>query len=213
MPEFTELFLDLFAKYGLFALGAVLFSASAGLPLPTTPLVMAVGALARQGTVGALTAFLVLLISILVGDIFSYWLGLSGGSWVERRLSENRQALMNQGRIWFLKYGALSILISHSLIPSLDVPINLAAGGSRYPFHRFLMLAVLGRMLWLLLFGAMGYALGSQWQRLASLTDSFIGWLGLAIVICLIAFAVARRKGLIDKVLKRAVGGSDGSEH
>ena len=213
MPEFTELFLDLLAKYGIFALGAVLFSASAGLPIPTTPLIMAVGALTRQGTVSGWTAFLVLLIGILAGDILCYWLGLSGGSWVERRLSTNRQRLMSQGRSWFLKYGSLSILISHWLIPSLDVPINLAAGGSRYPFHRFLIFALTGRVLWLLLFGAMGYALGSQWERLASLTDSIIGWLGLAIVIGLIGFIVARRKGLIDKVLAQAVGDIDGSGH
>ena len=40
----------------------------------------------------------------------------------------------------------------------------MLAGGSGYSFRRFLLFDVLGEVTWLILFGTLGYWVGSQWE-------------------------------------------------
>ena len=199
MPEFTELFLGYLSDYGVFVLGAAMFLASSGLPTPTTPLVMAAGAMMRQGLLNGWTAFGIMLLGIVAGDIFSYWLGRTSGDWVESRLSIKRRALMKKAQSWFSRYGSWSIYLTRSLFPSLDVPINLVAGGSDFQFRRFLFWVLAGRVTWLMLFGVMGYGLGSQWERIGDLTGDFVVWLGLVVVMGLVGFFVLRWRGWLSR--------------
>jgi membrane-associated protein len=199
MPEFTELFLGYLSNYGVLVLGMAMFVASSGLPTPTTPLVIAAGAMMRQGLLNGWTAFGMILLGIVAGDIFSYWLGRTSGDWVESRLSTKRRALMNKAQSWFVRHGSQSIYLTRSLFPSLDVPINLAAGGSDFPFMRFMFWVLAGRVTWLVLFGAMGYGLGSQWERASALTGDFVVWLGLVVVMGLVGFFVLRWRGWFSR--------------
>jgi membrane protein DedA with SNARE-associated domain len=200
MPDFTELFLSNIANYGVFVLGLAMFLASSGLPLPATPLVIAAGALVRQGMVNGWAAFSFILIGIVAGDIFSYWLGRTGGDWVERRIPASRQTLMNKARLWFSRNGSLSVFLTRSIFTSLDVPVNLVAGGSDFQFRRFLVWALAGRATWLVLFGVLGYAMGSQWERVGALTGDLMVWLGLAVVMGLGGFFVLRWRGRLTRV-------------
>ena len=200
MPDFTELFLSNIANYGVFVLGLAMFLASSGLPLPATPLVIAAGALVRQGTVNGWAAFSFILIGIVAGDIFSYWLGRTSGDWVERRIPASRQTLMNKARLWFSRHGSLSVFLTRSIFTSLDVPVNLVAGGSDFQFRRFLVWALAGRATWLALFGVLGYAMGSQWERVGALTGDLMVWLGLAVVMGLGGFFVLRWRGRLTGV-------------
>jgi membrane protein DedA with SNARE-associated domain len=195
MPDFTELFLSNIANYGVFVLGLAMFLASSGLPLPATPLVIAAGALVRQGMVNGWAAFSFILIGIVAGDIFSYWLGRTSGDWVERRIPASRQTLMNKARLWFSRHGSLSVFLTRSIFTSLDVPVNLVAGGSDFQFRRFLVWALAGRATWLALFGLLGCAMGSQWERVAALAGDLMVWLGLAVVMGLFGFFVLRWRG------------------
>jgi membrane protein DedA with SNARE-associated domain len=199
MPEFTELFLGYLSDYGVFVLGVAMFLASSGLPTPTTPLVMAAGAMMRQGLLNGWTAFGILLLGVVAGDIFSYWLGRTSGDWVESRLSTKRRALMNKARSWFARHGSWSIYLTRSLFPSLDVPINLVAGGSNFQFKRFLFWVLAGRVTWLVLFGVMGYGLGSQWERISALTGDIMVWLGLAVVMGSVGFLVLWWRGWFSR--------------
>lgn len=200
MPDFTELFLSNIENYGVFVLGLAMFLASSGLPLPATPLVIAAGALVRQGTVNGWAAFSFILIGIVAGDIFSYWLGRTSGDWVERRIPASRQTLMNKARLWFSRHGSLSVFLTRSIFTSLDVPVNLVAGGSDFQFRRFLVWALAGRATWLALFGVLGYAMGSQWERVGALTGDLMVWLGLAVVMGLGGFFVLRWRGRLTGV-------------
>ena len=200
MPDFTELFLSNIENYGVFVLGLAMFLASSGLPLPATPLVIAAGALVRQGTVNGWAAFSFILIGIVAGDIFSYWLGRTSGDWVERRIPASRQTLMNKARLWFSRHGSLSVFLTRSIFTSLDVPVNLVAGGSDFQFRRFLVWALAGRATWLALFGVLGYAMGSQWERVGALTGDLMVWFGLAVVMGLGGFFVLRWRGRLTGV-------------
>jgi membrane-associated protein len=64
------------------------------------------------------------------------------------------------------------------LLTALDVPTNLIAGSSRYAYQRFLTYDVAGRVTWILLYGGLGYAFGSQWEVVGQAVSSYGGWLG-----------------------------------
>jgi membrane protein DedA with SNARE-associated domain len=66
-----ELFLSMLTTYGPVALGLVLLLGAAGLPLPTAPLLIATGALVREGTLALPTVAGLALAGVVFGDIKS----------------------------------------------------------------------------------------------------------------------------------------------
>jgi membrane protein DedA with SNARE-associated domain len=53
-----------------------------------------------------------------------------------------------------------------------------------------------GRATWVLLYGTIGYVLGSQWQLASDLAGRYTAWLGLALVVILVGAYVIRRRGM-----------------
>jgi membrane protein DedA with SNARE-associated domain len=175
----TEFFLSAMTTAGPLALALALFLGPVGLPIPTGLLVLAAGALARQGLMPWATALALGLAATVLGDLTSYGLGRLGSGWVAR-LAQRRADLWQRAQGWFQQRGGLAIYATRVLLTSLDVPTNLIAGSSRYAFQRFLAWDVVGRATWLLLYGGLGYLFGSQWQAVSQLISSYGIWLGVA---------------------------------
>lgn len=195
MPDLTELLLEGVNTYGVIILALGMFIASGGLPSPAFPLVIAAGAFARQGLIDPVLALLVIFASIVAGDIFSYSLGRFAGDWVNRHLTPRREAFLKRADDMFRRYGPVSLYLTHSLFTSLDVPANITAGLSRYPFRRFIAYVLAGRATWVLLYGTIGYVLGSQWQLASDFAGRYMAWLGLALVVILVGAYLIRRRG------------------
>ena len=70
--ELIDFFLDALADYGPAALGLALLVGNMGLPTPTTPLVLASGALAREGLVNWQMAAVLGFAGAILGDVISY---------------------------------------------------------------------------------------------------------------------------------------------
>jgi membrane protein DedA with SNARE-associated domain len=179
----TDLFLTGMATYGPLLLGLALLLSPLGLPVPTGLLVLAAGAFVRQGLMEWPVAAAVGLAGTVLGDVGSYGLGRFAGDWIQRRLRGNRAALWLRAQSQFLKHGALALLSTRVLFTSLDVPTNLVAGSSHYPFPQFLAWDLLGRLGWLLLYGGLGYAFGSQWQMVSQAINDYQGWLAVLAVV------------------------------
>ena len=79
--------------------------------------------------------------------------------------------------------GGLAILSTRYLLTSLDVPTNLIAGSSGYSLRRFIVWDIVGRTIWLLLYGGLGYAFGSQWEMVSNVVREFGSWLAGAGVV------------------------------
>lgn len=179
----TDLFLTGMTSYGPLLFGLALLLSPLGLPVPTGLLVLAAGAFVRQGLMDWPVATAVGLAGTVLGDVGSYGLGRFAGDWVQRRLKGNRAALWLKAQAGFLKHGALALLSTRVLFTGLDVPTNLVAGSSHYPFRRFLAWDLLGRLGWLLLYGGLGYVFGSQWPVVSQMISDYQGWFaGLAVV-------------------------------
>jgi membrane-associated protein len=192
--EVTQFFLDALANYGPLALALALLTSSMGLPTPTTPLLLASGALAREGLIDWQSTAIWGYAGTVLGDMFSYTVGRSGWDWAQRILSERRARFWNQALGRFQRHAGLAVYLSRVILTTLDVPISLIAGSSRYPFQRFLAATLAGRATWFILFGGLGYIIGDQWQTASRLIDDYSLYLAFAILAILGAALLYRRR-------------------
>ena len=188
----TDFFLNALTLYGPLALGLALLLGAGGVPIPIGLLMLAAGAFARQGLMDWPVAAAVGLAGTGLGDVGSYGPGRFVGDGVQRRLKGKRAALWLKAQAQFLKHGTLALLSTRALFTGLDVPTNLVAGSSRYPFGHFLAWDLVGRLGWLLLYGGLGYALGGQWQTVSQAINDYQGWFAVVAVVG-IGFLLLRR--------------------
>jgi membrane protein DedA with SNARE-associated domain len=194
--ELIDFFLEGLADYGPIALGLALLVGNMGLPTPTTPLILASGALAREGLVDWQAAAMLGFAGAILGDMFSYAVGRSGWDWAQRFLSRRRADLWNQALVRFQRHAGLAVYLTRFLFTTLDVPINLIAGSSHYSFRRFLTATLAGRATWFVIYGALGYLVGSQWRAAGLLIGEYSLWLAIAILFGLGALLFYRRRRL-----------------
>ena len=176
-----DLFLNGMTAYGPLALGLALLLGPLGVPIPTGLLVMAAGAFVRTGTMAWSTALAIGLAAVILGDCASYALGRFAGGGVQRAIQGRGSGLWAKAQARFKRHGALAVYATRVLFTSLDVPTNLIAGSSRYAFGRFLSLDVAGRVTWILLYGGLGYAAGSQWAAVSQAISTYSLWLGAVV--------------------------------
>lgn len=174
MSELNEVFLTWIVAYGPPALALTLLLAAAGLPpLPSSLFVIAAGAFVRQGVLDGPTTATLALVGAVTGDSISYGLGRFAHGWTERRFGQSQA--WQQAQTIFQKRGALAIYLTRWLVQPLALPTNLIAGGSGYPFYRFLLYDTAGEATWIVLYGGAGYAVGSQWELISSFIIDFSG--------------------------------------
>lgn len=173
-----------------------MFMAAGGLPNPAVPMVIAAGAFVRMERLEPLETLIFAFVGIVGGDSFSYGVGRYAGDWVHRHLNPRREAFLRKADLLFSRYGPASLLISHSLITSLDVPANVTAGLSLYSYRRFILFVLAGRTAWLLFYGLLGYFLGSQWEVVSQMASRYTFWLGLVIVVLLVLLYLRRRRAI-----------------
>jgi membrane protein DedA with SNARE-associated domain len=178
-----ELLLERMAVYGPLALGLALLLGAAGLPLPSGVLLLATAALARQGLLDGPVTIAVGLAGVVLGDVASYAMGRLASERLEGYLRQRRATPWGKAQEQFNRHGGLAIWLTRVVLTSLDVPTSLIAGGSGYPFRRFLAYGLAGRVTWLALYGGLGYAFGCQWPLLSQAISRCSGWLALGALV------------------------------
>jgi membrane-associated protein len=156
----------------------LLLGAATGLPLPTGLSATLAGSLAAQGHMSWLAAAAIAVCASVVGDVLGYGLG--------RVLSE--RVLERRGR-WlgysparraraerlFERFGAVTVLLSRTLVSHLSSVVNLLAGISRYRLGAFLALAALGRILWTTAYLGLGYGIAGGLEPATELLRQLTG--------------------------------------
>ncbi|HKZ71346.1 MAG TPA: VTT domain-containing protein [Anaerolineales bacterium] len=181
MSNLTDLFLTGMITYGAPALGFALLLGAAGLPLPGTFFLLAAGAFVRQGMIDGAAASGLGLLGTILGDSLGYAIGRFGKGWIQRRYGGSN--VWQDAQSSFDRRGGLAIFLTRFMLTPLAVPVNLIAGGSGYGLWRFLAYDVAGEVIWVVLFGGIGYIVGSQWELISQLVSDFSGLLvGLLIL-------------------------------
>jgi membrane protein DedA with SNARE-associated domain len=188
--------------YGYPALALTLLLGAIGLPLPSGLSMVVAGSLAAQGRMEwPLTSALAVTASVL-GDLIGYALGrVFGRELLDRRahwlgLTPDRRARVERlvGR-----WGALSVLLSRSLVSFLSSAVNLVAGASRYRLAGFAAFAIAGRLLWTSAYLGLGYAASGGLDHAAGLLKNLSGLLiALAVLGSLAVAAFRRDKPLVS---------------
>ncbi len=177
----SEFLLTQVINFGVPLIGLILFFGALGLPIGASVVVIAAGAFSQQGILNWPSAALLGLTGAVFGDMLSFGMGYYAKDWSERRFG-NSPIWINASSS-FQNRAGLAIFLTRWLITAVAVPINLIAGGSGYKFLRFIVYDIAGEIMWIGLYGGLGYIFGSQWELVYDFISNFGGLiLGLLIL-------------------------------
>ncbi|MDQ2066783.1 DedA family protein [Xinfangfangia sp. CPCC 101601] len=124
--------------------------------IPSTAVLMAVGAMVATGKVAFWPLWAGAAAGALIGSTFSYWLGRAyGRSMLERWPLSDHPQMVEKARAAFVKYGPASLLIGHFMTVLRPV-VFLLAGMTSMRLRRFMAWNLLGCVTWAYLVPKLG---------------------------------------------------------
>lgn len=136
------------APYIVFLLALAETTAFLSLLVPSTAILLGIGALVATGALEFLPVFVGAGAGAIVGSSFSYWLGWRFGPGLLERWPLNRDpALVARGTSAFARWGAASVLLGHFIGPLRSVAF-IAAGFSAMRLALFQLANVPGALAW-----------------------------------------------------------------
>lgn len=186
--------------YGYPVLGATLLLGAFGVPLPNGLLAALAGALAAKGELSLLWTGVVAASASVGGDMAGFGLG--------RLLGEARSASWTRWlgftaarrarvQVAFVRHGALTVLVSRTLVSSLSSVVNLIAGAGGYGPYRFLALAIVGRLLWTGAYIGLGHAVGSELDNANRLLQNVTGLLVATLLALILVSTLTRHRPIM----------------
>jgi membrane protein DedA with SNARE-associated domain len=185
---------------GLFAL---IVLESTMVPVPSLLVMPFAGFLASQGDFSLPVILVINSTAALVGSLLSYWLGLAGGLPLLEKYGKYvfvRPADLAKTHAFFERHGAWTVLIARFL-PVVRHLISIPAGVARMRLRSFILQTFLGSTLWGGGLMVVGYALGTQWQRVEAVAKHVDHMVAAIVVLTLVVLAVlfvARRRSQRD---------------
>lgn len=173
----SETLTSLFSIYGLSGLALALALGQFGIPLPTSILLMSVGALANNGDVGIVEAVLWGICGAVAGDQLGYLVGRLGREYLESVRDKHRwlAAGMARGFEYNDRWGGYSVFFSRWLVSPLGPWINLTSGVSGYRWPLFALWDVIGELIWVCGYVAIGYSFSASIAGIADIIAN-AGW-------------------------------------
>ena len=183
----------------------LLFAASLfeqlGAPLPSSPLLLGAGALARDGEMALPEVVAISVLASLLGHAAWFFAGRRRGASVLRllcRISIEPDSCVRRTENLFARRGALA-LIAAPWVPGLALIAPPLAGMSRMSWRRFLALDALGALLWALVFSVVGFIFGRQIAEGVMAALRLGSWFALAAGLALgvwLGWKIAQRQRL-----------------
>jgi membrane protein DedA with SNARE-associated domain len=192
-------------QHGYLLLFAWLLVEQAAVPLPSIPLLLACGALARDGKMAVHLILLYGLAACLIADNIWFQLGRRRGTKILRficRIALEPDSCVRQTENAFLKYGMRSLLVA-KFVPGLNAVAAPLAGRSGASRGRFLLFDSLGILLWVATFTGVGYIFSDQLEDVANYAMRMGSGLGVLIVGLLatwIAWKFVQRQRFLRKL-------------
>ena len=156
-------------RYGYVVLFVAVFLEQFGVPIPSAPILLAAGALAAHGNLSFFTVLVLGVVASLMGDIVWYWLGRSRGHDVLKllcRLSLEPDSCVRRTENVFSRHGDRALLLA-KFIPGFGVAVPPMAGHLGMGLARFLLLDVLGAILWICVYSGAGFLFSEQIEDVA----------------------------------------------
>jgi len=158
-------------RHGYAVLFVTVMVEQAGLPLPSLPVLLAVGALAAAGHLNLAVALVVVVAACLVSDLAWFEMGRRHGARILAllcRISLEPDSCVRRTENVLAAGGARALLFS-KFVPGLSTVAPPVAGMIRMRLVRFLAWDVAAALLWSGTYLAVGYVFSAQLERAAEL--------------------------------------------
>ena len=194
--------IDVIAQHGYAVVGLILFFAAAGLPLPTSLVLLLAGSAAHH-SLSLPTIILIAWVAAVSGDTLLYFGGRYTGWWLLAgicRFSMNPEGCIFSSSAYFYRRGAKTLLFA-KWVPGLASMASPLAGSLNMKFGRFLRLDALGDLLYVSGWIVIGYVFSGilgqiiAWVQRVGHAFLFVGGLlVLAYLVSIAVFALKSRK-------------------
>lgn len=161
-------------SYGYLAIFVLMVAESACIPIPSELIMTLGGALAAGAVPGShLNLFGVIAAGVagnVVGSYIAWAIGRYGGQAALRRWGGKvwlREHDLDRANRWFARHGQKAVLIGR-LLPVVRTFISLPAGIAGMDPVRFGVYTTIGCIPWTAALAWAGYAVGAQWQSVAT---------------------------------------------
>jgi membrane protein DedA with SNARE-associated domain len=167
------------AQHSYVLLFAWVFADQVGVPVPSIPMLVAAGALARTHRLNIGVALGLALFACFLADGLWYQLGRHQGMKVLKllcRISLEPDSCVRTAENTFARHGARSLLVA-KFVPGLSTVAPPLAGVFRMRLAPFLLYDGLGSFLWAVPFLGLGYLFSDQLERAADYGQQMGSWL------------------------------------
>lgn len=171
--------MEFLLRHGYPLLFAAVLAEQLGAPIPSAPILLAMGALIGTGKYSWTEALTLSIVACLIADGAWYGLGRKRGSPVLKwlcRISLEPDSCVSSTRYWFKRLGGWALVIA-KFVPGLSTVAPPMAGLSRMPWWKFLGADGLGGFLWAGAFLLLGHVFRAQLEDVASYAGRLGGWL------------------------------------
>jgi membrane protein DedA with SNARE-associated domain len=189
--------------YGYLAVGALLFLEDFGVPVPGETILIAAAIYAGAGRLSIVGVITVGIIAAVLGDNVGYLIGRKAGRPAVLRwgkyilITDERLAKVES---FFTRFGARIVTVAR-FIEGLRQANGIVAGLVEMPWTTFITYNVLGAVLWVGTWSALGYFAGNHITTIYETAQRYSLYVGLAIVLVLAGLlvrAVLRRRHSAD---------------
>jgi membrane protein DedA with SNARE-associated domain len=163
-------------------------------PIPSEVVLPLAGYLVETGEFTFVGALVVSTMGSLIGAIVLEEAARHGGRpFAERfvRFARVDPGKLDQAERWFRRRGWLMVL-GGRCVPGVRSVVALPAGVLRMPRAEYIVLTLIGSTVWNALLIGAGYALGTQWERVADVIGAVSTPLLIALVIAVGGFLMWR---------------------
>jgi membrane protein DedA with SNARE-associated domain len=179
---------------GLAGVFLLMAAGSACIPIPSEAVMLFAGFNVHSGDQTLVGIVLAGLAGNMAGSWLTYAIGYYGRiDLLERNklihISPARLAWVDR---WFKRHGDATVFFAR-LLPLVRAFISLPAGVAKMPFWRFTWLTALGSLPWVLGFGLLGKAVGSNWEQWRHHLQ-VLDYLVVAGIVGVIGYALVRRR-------------------
>ena len=162
-------------------------------PIPSEVVLPLAGYLAGEGRMNVVFVLVMATLGSVGGALLLYWLGAVIGEdrlrrWLDHVPFVDREDLDKADR-WFERHGKWAVLFGR-MVPVVRSLVSVPAGAERMPVGQFIAFTALGSGIWNSMFVGLGFALGSQWQQIATYSRWFDYVIGAFLAFAIVSWFV-----------------------
>jgi membrane protein DedA with SNARE-associated domain len=176
--------LDFLIRYGYWVLFFNVLAEQLAIPIPATPVLLAMGALAGLGKFSFSLSLLLAVLACVICDHIWYELGKVRGNSILRlicKVSLEPDSCVNSTKDTFARWGAWSLVFA-KFVPGLSAVAAPLSGLTRMPRGTYFVADLAGSVAWTGAYLAAGYLFRNQLTEVAESLKRFGGWVVFAAV-------------------------------